>query len=254
MIHVKNLSFRYVNKVVLHDISFVLSENIIVSIVGPNGAGKSTLLKILAGILLPNRGSVYMNNADFTRLSAGERARLVGYLPQEFDTPFAFTVEDVVRMGRFPFQRGMFATSAQDQQIVEQAMQATDVLAFRHRPFNQLSGGEKQRVMLASVLAQEVPILLLDEPTRALDYAHQAQLMRVLQRENREQGKTVVWVTHDVNLALRFSDVIIFLKDGQIVEQGAPREVVRPEILHAVFDVPLSVQQLPNGIPVVYWE
>ena len=254
MIHVKNLSFRYVNKIVLQDISFVLSENIIVAIVGPNGAGKSTLLKILAGILVPNRGSIQMNEADFTRLSAGERARLVGYLPQEFDTPFAFTVEDVVRMGRFPFQRGMFATSAQDQQIVEQAMQATDVLAFRHRPFNQLSGGEKQRVMLASVLAQEVPILLLDEPTRALDYAHQAQLMQVLQRENREQGKTVVWVTHDVNLALRFSDVIIFLKDGQIVEQGTPPEVVRPEILHTVFDVPLSVQQLPNGMPVVYWE
>ncbi len=254
MIHVKNLSFRYVNKIVLQDISFVLSENIIVAIVGPNGAGKSTLLKILAGILVPNRGSIQMNEADFTRLSAGERARLVGYLPQEFDTPFAFTVEDVVRMGRFPFQRGMFATSAQDQQIVEQVMQATDVLAFRHRPFNQLSGGEKQRVMLASVLAQEVPILLLDEPTRALDYAHQAQLMQVLQRENREQGKTVVWVTHDVNLALRFSDVIIFLKDGQIVEQGTPPEVVRPEILHTVFDVPLSVQQLPNGMPVVYWE
>ena len=189
MIHVKNLSFRYVNKIVLQDISFVLSENIIVAIVGPNGAGKSTLLKILAGILVPNRGSIQMNEADFTRLSAGERARLVGYLPQEFDTPFAFTVEDVVRMGRFPFQRGMFATSAQDQQIVEQAMQATDVLAFRQRPFNKLSGGEKQRVMLASVLAQEVPILLLDEPTRALDYAHQAQLMQVLQRENREQGK-----------------------------------------------------------------
>ncbi len=254
MIHVKNLSFRYVNKIVLQDISFVLSENIIVAIVGPNGAGKSTLLKILAGILVPNRGSIQMNEADFTRLSAGERARLVGYLPQEFDTPFAFTVEDVVRMGRFPFQRGMFATSAQDQQIVEQAMQATDVLAFRQRPFNQLSGGEKQRVMLASVLAQEVPILLLDEPTRALDYAHQAQLMQVLQRENREQGKTVVWVTHDVNLALRFSDVIIFLKDGRIVEQGMPQEVVRPEILHTVFDVPLSVQQLPNGMPVVYWE
>ncbi len=254
MITIESVRFAYQDTMVIQDVTLNLPGGKITAIVGPNGAGKSTLLKLMAGVLRPAAGRIRIQGHLLQQLNARERARLVGYLPQEFSTPFNFSVQEVVAMGRYPFTRPLEGIRPDDHAAIEQAMEVTDTLRFRHRLYNQLSGGEKQRVMLASVLAQQTPILLLDEPLHALDYAHQAQFMAVIQQENQQQGKTIVWVTHEVNLAARFSHHLIAMKDGQVVAQGAPRNVLQPEILMELFGLPMQIHWLTDDQPVIFWD
>ncbi len=254
MIEIKQLHFAYDNQPVFTGIDLFIRAGQITGIVGPNGAGKSTLAKLLSGILQPSRGTIYIGGRNGAELSSRERARLVGYLPQEFSSPFHFRVEEVVQMGRYPFTSGVGALTEADIQAVESAMRSTDVWQFRHRSFNSLSGGEKQRVMLASVLAQETPIFVLDEPLRALDYAHQAQLIQLLQAENRQQQKTIIWITHDVNLAGRFCHTLIAMRRGKIVASGSPREVLQTATLQDIFGIPMDIHWMTPEIPVIYWQ
>jgi iron complex transport system ATP-binding protein len=226
----KALSFSYG----LHDATFDLPSSGFVTIAGPNGAGKSTLLGILAGLRHPYGGECAYRNVEVRRWRRRDFSRQVAFLPQSVKLEFPFTAEQVVFMGRTPYADGWFE-SQQDHEAVTRAMATTDATAFAARDFRSLSGGEKQRVILASALAQEPETLLLDEPTTFLDLKHQLAMYKLLHSLSKRM--LVVAVTHDLNLALRFSDRVIVMENGRIAAQGPPQEALAPALIDQVFGV-----------------
>ena len=226
----KALGFSYG----LHDATFDLPPSGFITIAGPNGAGKSTLLGILAGLRHPYQGVCTYKDVEIRRWRRREFARQVAFLPQSVKLEFPFTAEQVVFMGRAPYADGWFE-SQQDHDAVKRAMTTTDATAFAARDFRSLSGGEKQRVILASALAQEPETLLLDEPTTFLDLKHQLAMYKLL--SSLAKRMLVVAVTHDLNLALRFSDRVIVMEAGKIAAQGPPQEALAPTIIDQVFGV-----------------
>jgi iron complex transport system ATP-binding protein len=218
----------------LHEANFEFPPNGLITIAGPNGAGKSTLLGILAGLRSPYRGSCMFAGREVRQWPKREFARKVAFLPQSVRMEFPFTVEEVVLMGRTPHASGWFQT-AEDRSAAEEAMTTTDTLAFRGRDFRTLSGGEAQRVVLASALTQRPEALLLDEPATHLDLRHQLSLYRLLSELSK--SLLVVAVTHDLNLALRFSNRVMVLEDGRMAADGSPSEVLNPTLIARVFGV-----------------
>jgi iron complex transport system ATP-binding protein len=218
----------------LRDATFELPPSGFVTIAGPNGAGKSTLLGILAGLRHPYKGECQYRGTEVRRWRRRDFARRVAFLPQSMMLEFPFTAEQVVFMGRAPYADGWFE-SQEDHAAVARAMDTTDTRAFAARDFRSLSGGEKQRVILASALAQEPETLLLDEPTTFLDLKHQLAMYRLL--FSLAKKMLVVAVTHDLNLALRFSDQVIVIQDGRIAAQGHPRDALAPNLIDRVFGV-----------------
>ncbi len=228
------------------DVELAVGE--VLALTGPNGAGKSTLLRLLAGELDPTRGAVELCGRPLARLGHGERARLRAVMPQETVLQFAFTVREVVEMGRHP-HRG--AGAERDGEAVESAMRWTEVQELEVRTFPTLSGGERSRTTLARVLAQEAPILLLDEPTAALDIRHQERAMTVA-RSFADSGGAVVAVLHDLNLAAAYADRIALLDGGRIAGLGSPWAVLREDLLGSVFGHPVTVTRSPSGdVPLV---
>ena len=225
-----NLSFAYG----LRGATFELPPSGFVTIAGPNGAGKSTLLGILAGLRHPYFGECQYRGIEIRRWRRRDFARQVAFLPQSMKLEFPFTAEQVVFMGRAPYADGWFE-SQQDHDAVARAMTTTDTLAFATRDFRSLSGGEKQRIILASALAQEPETLLLDEPTTFLDLKHQLAMYKLLSALAKKM--LIVAVTHDLNLALRFSDRVIVMEDGRIAAQGPPGEALAPNVIDRVFGV-----------------
>jgi len=233
----------------LHDASFELPHSGLITIAGPNGAGKSTLLGILAGLRSPYRGSCLYDGKEVRQWPRRDFARHVAFLPQSVRLEFPFTAEEVVLMGRTPYASGWFQTP-EDRAAAEDAMTTTDTLAFRARDFRTLSGGERQRVILASALTQRPRVLLLDEPATHLDLRHQLSLYRLL----RELAKTllVVAVTHDLNIALQFSDRVMLLADGRIAGDGRPAEVLNPNLIAQVFGVHATIHDGLNNTWMTY--
>lgn len=225
-----NLSFAYG----LRGVSFDLPSTGFVTIAGPNGAGKSTLLGILAGLQHRYVGNCTYQGVEIRQWRRRDLARKLAFLPQAVKLEFPFTAEQVVLMGRAPYAGGWFETP-EDHAAVNRAMEITDAKIFAARDFRSLSGGEKQRVILASALAQEPETLLLDEPTTFLDLKHQLGMYNLL----RTLSKTmlVVAVTHDLNLALRFSDHVLVMEDGRIAQSGAPAAALSPAVIERVFGV-----------------
>lgn len=236
----------------LHEATFALSSSGLVTIAGPNGAGKSTLLGIMAGLRHPYSGSCLYAGTEVRRWWRREFARRVAFLPQSLRFEFPFTAEQVVLMGRTPHAGGWFE-SPQDHEAVARAMQTTDTAAFRTRDFRALSGGERQGVILASALAQEPETLLLDEPTTHLDLKHQLSMYRLL-AELGQRGMLVVAVTHDLNLALQYSDRALVLDRGRIAADGAPSDVLNPELIGRVFGVRAELYPGPRGRPWIRYE
>jgi iron complex transport system ATP-binding protein len=222
----------------LHDASFQFPRNGLISIAGPNGAGKSTLLGMMAGLRSPYSGSCTYDGKEIRQWPKREFARKVAFLPQSVRMQFPFTVEEVVLMGRTPYASGWFQT-AEDRSAGEDAMTTTDTLAFRARDFRSLSGGEAQRVILASALTQRPEALLLDEPATHLDLRHQLALYKLLGELSK--SLLVVAVTHDLNLALRFSHRVMVLEDGRIAADGMPQDVLNPALIGHVFGVQATV-------------
>jgi len=218
----------------LHDASFEIVQPGLSAIVGPNGAGKSTLIGIMAGLRTPYCGSVTFDGREISRWRRRDLAKHVAYLPQSMQIEFPFTAEQVVLMGRTPCSGGWFESPG-DFRAAEEAMRVTDVLEFRSRDFRALSGGERQRVILAAAIAQEPRALILDEPTTFLDLKHQISIYRVL--ASLAKSMQVISVTHDLNLALQFADRVLVLDRGRIAGDGAPRDVLTPNLLACVFDV-----------------
>ncbi len=244
----RNVSAGYRQQPVLHDISLTIQAGQMVALLGPNGAGKSTLLRVLTGLQPLTGGEVELFGRDLRQLRATERARLVAVVPQEVTTPMAFTVAELVALGR-SVPRGRWAgLAATDRQAVEQALAYTDTLELRDRYYSELSGGEKQRAIIAMALAQEPQLLLLDEPTSHLDINHRLEVLQLLERLNRERGLTVVMTSHDLNLAAEFFPQLALLDHGRIAATGAPAEVLREELLEEVYHCKLAVRRDATGV------
>lgn len=241
----------YGDRVVIEGVDVSIPEGSFTVIVGPNACGKSTLLKALARLIPASAGQVTLDGKAIHELPSKELARRLGLLPQSSPAPDGITVQDLVSRGRFPHQSLLSRWSREDERVVAEAMAATGVTDLRGRLLDELSGGQRQRVWVSMVLAQETPMLLLDEPTTFLDIAHQVELLDLIERL-RGEGKTVVAVLHEINLAARYASHLIAMRDGRIVAEGSPSEVVTEELVGRVFDLPCRVILDPDtGTPVV---
>ena len=250
-VEARGVSFAYASRRrVLDALSIAVEPGEFVGIIGPNGAGKSTLLKILAGVLRPSSGAALLFGTDLTRLSPRETARSLALVPQSTESMFPFSVAEVVLMGRHPYGSLLAFEGEEDRRIAQDAMERTDVAAFADRPFNELSGGERQLVVLARALAQRPKVLLLDEPTSALDLKHQAQIYGILS-ELVLCGLTVVVVTHDLNLAARYCRKLFALSNGRIVAAGTPAEILREGLVRELYSAEADVLADPEGRPIV---
>lgn len=251
MIEIENLSFAYSNELVVNNVSFSVDDGEFVGVIGPNGAGKSTLLKLIDGILQPKTGEIRLQNKPLQEYARKHLAKLLGFVPQNFSTVFSYSVSDIVMMGRYPHLSAFSPESPADHLIVEKSMKLTDVWHYRLRQFGELSGGEKQRVVLASAMAQEPKILLLDEPTSSLDIKYQYQFYRIL-HELQGRGLIIVVVTHDINLAARYCRRLILLKNGKVVVDGAPEKVITKKMMESVYEVGVEILSHPvDGKPLL---
>lgn len=231
----ENLSLRYESRLIAEHLNVAIPANQVTVIIGPNACGKSTLLRALSRLLVPVQGTVLLHGQDIRSYPPKTVAKLLGLLPQSSVAPSGICVADLVARGRFPHQSMLRQWSPEDEAAVAKAMAAAHVEMLAERSVDELSGGQRQRVWLAMVLAQDTPIMLLDEPTTYLDIAHQIEVLDLCQRLNREEGRTMVMVLHDLNQAARYADHIIAMKAGRIVAVGHPREVVTPAIMEEVF-------------------
>jgi iron complex transport system ATP-binding protein len=246
MIRVKNLRCGYANHPVLKGISFSVEKGEFLGILGPNGSGKTTLLLALSGILPFQDGGIELLGMPLDRFKHKERARHMAVVTQDPEARFPFTCEEVIRMGRYPHQKRWQLDSAQDADAVRWAMVLTDTEMLADRLITAVSGGERQRVIMAKTLAQQATVLLLDEATSAMDIHRKLQIFKVLERLHAEDGLTVLAVMHDVNLAALFCRRMIFLKDGQVVADGAANSVLIPEILEDVYQTQVLIQEVPS--------
>jgi iron complex transport system ATP-binding protein len=233
---VREISFKFAEREILRGISFDVQAGEVLGILGPNGAGKSTLLRLLAGLLEPEAGTISLGGQDLPSLRPLERARTLAFVLPVQRVPFAFSAREIVLMGRHPRLSHRWLDASVDLAVVEKAMERLDVADLGDRPFSQLSQGEQQRVLLARALAQETPIVLMDEPTSHLDPAHALAVARLC-RDLAQEGRTVVAVFHDLNLAAKASDSLLFLKDGTVAALGPSDEVLTAQTLREVFGI-----------------
>jgi iron complex transport system ATP-binding protein len=247
-----NINVSYGDRQIIKDLSLRVPDGKFTVIVGPNACGKSTLLRALARIIRPDKGSVILDGKQIERVPAREVARILGLLPQSSIAPNGIAVADLVARGRYPHRTFLQRWTEADDKAVNWAMQTARVDDLAARAVDELSGGQRQRVWIAMVLAQETPLLLLDEPTTFLDIAHQIELLNLLRNLNRRQGNTIVAVLHDLNQACRYADHIVAMRQGHIVAEGNPRDIMTAELVETVFGLPCVVIDDPiTGDPMV---
>lgn len=247
-----HLSIGYDGAAVIADLSVDVLDGRVTAIVGPNACGKSTLLRGFARLLKPSGGQVILDGHDIGSLHTKDVARRLGLLPQTSIAPEGITVADLVSRGRFPHQKVLRQWSRGDDDAVADAMRCTGVTELAGRLVDELSGGQRQRVWVAMVLAQQTPLVLLDEPTTYLDIAHQVELLDLFAVLNREQNRTVVAVLHDLNHACRYADQIIAMKAGSIVAQGIPNAVITEDLVEDVYGLKCQIIDDPQtGTPLV---
>jgi iron complex transport system ATP-binding protein len=251
----RDLRLAYDKREVVSGLSLAIPPGRMTAIVGPNACGKSTLLRGLARLLAPRGGAVHLDGKSIHRLPTREVATRLAILPQTPVAPDAISVEELVARGRYPHQGWMPRWSSEDRRAVAGAMAATRVADLAERPVDELSGGQRQRVWIAMALAQDTPILLLDEPTTFLDVAHQVEILDLLADLNRDDGRTIVLVLHDLNHACRYSHHLVAMRAGAIAAEGAPEQVVTRALVERVFElrcrvVPDPVSLTPMVIPI----
>lgn len=236
-IEFENVTFSYESTHILKDFSLGIETNSFWGIIGPNGAGKSTFLSLLSGQLEPKRGNVYIDRKPVSQFHPTQRAQMISLVRQEFIPVFGYSVYQTVMMGRYARQQGFLFENTNDRKAVDAAMEATDTLNFAQRSLGHLSGGERQRVFIARALAQQTPILLLDEPTSHLDLKHQVRIFDLLKQMQCQQGKTILLVTHDINLAGQYCDRILLLGSQGAFFEGSPQNILKSGQIQSVFGV-----------------
>ena len=253
MLEVNSLRVAYRDRLVLKDVSFTAAAGTVLGVIGPNGAGKTTLIRALSGVLPLVSGQVCVGGTDLLALKPTERARRVAVVPQARNLPPAFTGWELALLGRTPYLNWLGQVSARDEERVRQALERVQALELAQRQVGELSGGEQQRLLLARALAQESPLLLLDEPTTHLDLQHQVSLLDQMRTLSHQDGLTVVVALHDLNLVARYTDQVALLVDGELRALGKPQEVLQPDLLSQVYHLPLQViHNTASGRPIIF--
>ena len=241
-----NLSFGYgargESSFALHDVSVSIARGSLTGLLGPNGCGKTTLLKLMSGVLRPDSGVIALDGRSLSQIPGRELARHIAVVPQETHPAFDYSVMEMVLMGRHPHLGPFQLEGPADLAIARDALAATGTDHLADRPYMTLSGGEKQRVVIASALAQEPDLLLLDEPTASLDLGYQLEVATLLARLNRERGVTMVLATHDLNLAASLCETIVLMRSGRVLAQGATRDVLTASAIQQLYDVEADVR------------
>jgi len=245
MISIQNVFAGYGAKIVLHDVTVELQGGNFLGLIGPNGSGKTTLLRLASGVLPARRGSVRLRGDNLHEVARREIARIMAFLPQDIALTFAFTVREVVLMGRSPHLSRFVQESREDMKIVDRAMELAGIAHLADRIVSEISGGERQRAFIAMCLAQQPEVLLLDEPTNHLDIAHQLSILDLIRTLNRERGMTVVSVFHDLNLAAEYCEKVVVMNDGRVVAFGTPEETLTAEMIRNVFGAEVVTQRNP---------
>ena len=249
MLQADGLSLSYDRRSVIDNLHLIVPPGRITALVGPNGCGKSTLLRGLSRLLKPQGGAVYLDGKSIHLLSTKQVAKQIGILPQSPTAPEGLTVQELVSQGRYPHQGWFQQWSEEDERLVQEALAITSMSQFADRPLDTLSGGQRQRAWIAMALAQQTGILLLDEPTTFLDLAYQLEVLDLLHDLN-QQGRTIVMVLHDLNQACRYADHLVALRDGEIVAQGTPAEIMTEEVVRQVFQLDCQITSDPvTGTP-----
>lgn len=252
MLEFRNLSLAYGQHIVLQECNLTVTPGEVLALIGPNGAGKTTLLNAASGTLPPISGNIFIDQEKLSELSPKQRARLMAVVPQSRLLPPTFSVRHTVLLGRTPHLGWLGKSSPEDSAKVQSALERVQLDQFADRPIGELSGGEQQRVLLARALAQDTPILLLDEPTAHLDIRFQASFLNLVRDLAKDQGLAVLMALHDLNLAAVNADRIALLAESRLQKLGTPREVLTSEILSAAYTVPVEVIPHPdNGHPLV---
>ncbi len=252
MLDVQSLASGYRGRLVLEEVTFSVERGEVVALIGPNGAGKTTLMRTLSGVLKATSGRVLLDGEDAASLSPARRAAKIAVVPQARELPADFSVWQTVLLGRTPYLGWLGRIQEEDRRRAAQAIERAGLQGYESRPVGELSGGEQQRVLLARALAQETPILLLDEPTSNLDLKHQSVLLNLVRRQAHQRAQAALMAVHDLNLAAIYADRIILLAGGRLQACGTPEQVLRPEILQQAYQVPVRVMTHPDyGTPLV---
>ncbi|MBS6026372.1 KpLE2 phage-like element; iron-dicitrate transporter subunit [Haemophilus pittmaniae] len=250
-IEIRNISKCYGNKTVVDNVSLTIPAGKITSFIGPNGAGKSTVLSIISRLLSADSGEVLLNNEPLNHKKSSEIAKQLAILKQSNNINLRLTIEDLVAFGRFPYSKGHL--TADDRQFIDNAIAYMDLHDIRHQYIDSLSGGQRQRAYIAMTLAQDTDYILLDEPLNNLDMKHSVQIMKVLRQLVTELHKTVVIVIHDINFASCYSDYIIAMKNGKLVQQGEVAHIMQSSVLQDIYDMPIPIQQIDGHQIAVYF-
>ena len=245
LLKAEHVSGGYHKEIIVHDVSFEIARGDFLGIIGPNGSGKSTLLRLLTQVLPLERGDVELNGEKISRMSVRQLAKKVAFVPQDTFIHFPFSVEEIVLMGRIPHLKRLQFETQKDFLIVENAMTLTDVLPLRRKEIDELSAGERQRVIIAKALTQEPVLLFLDEPTSHLDIGHQVQILDLLKKLNHSSKLTIVMILHDLNLASAYSNRIALLDQGRVFKEGAPEAVLTYQNIEKVYKTIVLVNDHP---------
>lgn len=241
-----SLQIGYGDRVIVEEMDLHIQQDKITTIIGPNGSGKSTVLKAITRLIRYQKGSIVLNGRDIMDMKPKDLARTIGVLPQLHTAPSDFRVKELVGYGRMPHQKLLSGQSAEDKRIIQWAMEVTGTWQFRDKSIYEISGGESQRVWIATVLAQKPEILFLDEPTTYLDISHQLETMQLVRKLNRETGIGVVMVLHDLSQALEVSDHIVVIKNGAKYSEGTPEEVITKKMMREVYNVECDILNIPG--------
>ncbi|MDR4229000.1 ABC transporter ATP-binding protein [Bacillus mojavensis] len=251
MVEVKNVSKQYGGKVVLEETSVTIQKGKITSFIGPNGAGKSTLLSIMSRLIKKDSGEIFIDGEEIGTCDSKELAKKMSILKQANQINIRLTIKDLVSFGRFPYSQGRL--TEEDWLHINQALSYMKLEEIQDKYLDQLSGGQCQRAFIAMVIAQDTDYIFLDEPLNNLDMKHSVEIMKLLKRLVEELGKTIVIVIHDINFASVYSDYIVALKNGRIVKEGPPEEIIETSVLEEIYDMTIPIQTIDNQRIGVYF-
>ncbi|MFC7062897.1 ABC transporter ATP-binding protein [Halobacillus seohaensis] len=252
MVKVMNLFKQYGEKPVVEDVSISIPKGKITTFIGPNGAGKSTLLSMISRLITKDEGEVMIEDHELGNWKTEELSKKISILKQSNHIHLRLTIRELVSFGRFPYSRGRLTD--EDKEKIDQAIEFVTLTDMENKYLDQLSGGQRQRAYIAMVIAQDTEYVLLDEPLNNLDMNHSVQIMKTLSRLVRELGKTVVLVVHDINFASCYSDYIVAMKDGRIIEEGSTAKMIEPSVLNSVYDMDIDIHTINNQKICVYFQ